>query len=151
MPISTLHSRNAHFHHLCYTTLYRKTYFQAHSFPSFYRNTHFHAHFLQCTQGKQMFIHLLPSLNSTETNISMTTDIQHSTETHDHMHNKYCTPQNHTFTCSLLSYTLEKHTFIWPLLSLHSTETHIDMTTAKLHSTHKTSYAYFYPAFQKNH
>ena len=31
----------------------------------------------------------------------------------------------------------------------HFTETHIDMTTAKLHSTHKTSYAYFYPAFQK--
>ena len=83
-------------------TLYRKTYLQAHSFPSFYRNTHFHAHFLQCTQGKHMFIHLLPSMNSTETNISMTTDIQLSTETHDHR----------------------------PTTILHNTETHMSMPTA---------------------
>jgi hypothetical protein len=86
---------------MLYYTLH-KNIFQAHSFPSFYRNTHFHAHFLQCTQGKHMFIHLLPSLNSTEANISMTTDIQHSTETHDHR----------------------------PTTILHNTEIHMSMPTA---------------------
>lgn len=46
---------------------------------------------------------------------------------------------------------MSKHTMVsigtsthMPTDIKHSTETHIDMPTAKLHSTHKKSHAHFY-------
>ena len=133
---------------MLYYTLH-KNIFQAHSFPSFYRNTHFHAHFLQCTQGKHMFIHLLPSLNSTEANISMTTDIQHSTETHDHrpttiLHNT----ETHMSMPTAIMPPIETHIHMSTAINalyrnkysqahciFHSTKEHIQFVPAILHST----------------
>ena len=62
----------------------------------------------------------------------------HSTETHDHMLNKYCPLQKHKFLCQLLSWTQQKHTFTYPLPSLHSTVTSNHMPSSVLFSKEKT-------------
>ena len=78
-------------------------------------------------------------LHCIETNIHMSIEytFPHSTETHDHMLNKYCPLQKHKFLCQLLSWTQQKHTFTYPLPSLHSTVTSNHMPTSVLFSKEK--------------
>ena len=137
MPTANLHSNETHSHIHCDHWPLQKHVFTC-TLPSFSLQNHTLTYpLLSCSLLKHTF-----TCHS----------ILYSTETHDHMHNKYCTPQNHTFTWSLLSYTLEKHTFIWPLLSLHSTETHIHLLTTILHSTNTHFHATWFPAlYRKTH
>lgn len=146
MSIAPLHSTETFICPL-HTSLFSPIYTYAWSYTAFYRNIHSYGHYqlalysclLLCwIWQKHMFTcHCL--LHCIETNIHMSIEytFPHSTETHDHMLNKYCPLQKHKFLCQMLSWTQQKHTFTYPLPSLHSTVTSNHMPTSVLFSKEK--------------